>query len=132
MLIALGHPQPPTPIRTDNSTASSFANSAYTPKRSKSWDMRYHWLQDRVKSKDFYIYWDKGKINRADYHTKHFSPSYHQEQRKHYILQGHLLTQKMKNVNTFSHHKMFMPVRVCLSPRTGIKPRSLQDYNQTV
>ena len=99
MLHALGHPQPPTPVRTDNSTATSFANSTYTPKRSKSWDMRYHWLQDRTKSKDFHIYWDKGSRNRADYSTKHFPPSYHQEQRPNYILKGYLLLQKMKNVN---------------------------------
>lgn len=56
MLEALGHPQPPTPIRTDNSIATSFANSTFTPKRSKSWDMRYHWLKDKVATKDFYIY----------------------------------------------------------------------------
>ena len=48
MLNALGHAQPPTPIRTDNSTAVSFANMTYTPKRSKSWDMRFYWIKDQV------------------------------------------------------------------------------------
>ena len=55
MLQALGHPQPPTPIRTDNSTASSFANSTFIPKCSKSWDMRFHWLKDKVRNNELYI-----------------------------------------------------------------------------
>ena len=42
ILIALGHPQPPTPIQVDNSTAAGFVNKNITQKRSKSWDMRFH------------------------------------------------------------------------------------------
>ena len=64
MIYALGHPQPPTPVCTENSTATAFANSTYTPKRSKSWDMRFHWLKDKVKSEDFFIYWDKDLITK--------------------------------------------------------------------
>ena len=43
-LTELGHPQPPTPLKTDNSTTESFANSTLRQKRSKSWDVRFHWL----------------------------------------------------------------------------------------
>ena len=89
MLAALHHPQPPTPVRTDNSTASAFANQTLKAKRSKSWDMRYHWLTDRVNQRQFIIYWDKGSRNWADYFTKHFPPSYHQAIRQHYILKGY-------------------------------------------
>ena len=39
LLIALGHPQPPTTIRTDNSTTTGFVNNNIQMKRSKSWDM---------------------------------------------------------------------------------------------
>ena len=46
ILKALGHPQPPTPLQTDNTTASDFANQTLRLKRSKSWDMRFHWLRD--------------------------------------------------------------------------------------
>ena len=46
ILIALGHPQPLTPIKVDNSTATSFVHNNITQKRSKSWDMRHHWLRD--------------------------------------------------------------------------------------
>ena len=51
--------------------------------------MRLYWLQDRVKNKEFKVYWSQGKNNLADYYTKHFSPTYHQQVRPTYILKGH-------------------------------------------
>ena len=101
MLIALGHAQPPTPIRTDNSTAVSFANMTYTPKRSKSWDMRFYWIKDQVKDRVVYVYWDRGSRNRADYQSKHFPPSYHLKIRPDYILKGFnvsTLIQKVRHI----------------------------------
>lgn len=46
-LECLGHKQPPTPLKTDNSTACGYVNKNIKIKKSKSWDMRYHWLRDR-------------------------------------------------------------------------------------
>jgi len=37
----MGHPQPPTPIQTDNSTANGFLNETMKQKRSKAMDMRF-------------------------------------------------------------------------------------------
>jgi hypothetical protein len=45
----LGHPQPTTPIVTDNSTASGIANDTVKQKRSKAIDMRFYWIRDRVR-----------------------------------------------------------------------------------
>ena len=59
MLTTLGHPQGPTPVKTDNKTAAAFVNNTLKAKRSKSWDMRYFWLKDRITQSQFYIYWDK-------------------------------------------------------------------------
>ena len=53
LLKALHHPQPPTPIKTDNSTAYSFIYNNIHQKRSKSWDMRYYWLRDRLAQLQF-------------------------------------------------------------------------------
>ena len=58
-LEALGHKQPPTPIKSDNSTATGFANDNIQQKRSKAWDMRYHWLRDKETKKKIRVYWDK-------------------------------------------------------------------------
>ena len=56
MLSKLGHPQPPTPMKTDNSTALSFIKSNIRQKRSKSWDMRLYWLRDRAAQLQFKHY----------------------------------------------------------------------------
>jgi hypothetical protein len=49
----LGHAQPATPIKTDNSTATGIINNTIKQKRSKSIDMRFYWLLDRVKQGQF-------------------------------------------------------------------------------
>jgi hypothetical protein len=59
-LTELGHTQPPTPLQTDNSTAYSIVNETIKQKRSKAMDMRYHWLTDRVRQKQFDVYWRPG------------------------------------------------------------------------
>jgi hypothetical protein len=46
-LTELGHIQPPTPLRTDNSTAFGILNKTIKQKRSKAMDLRYHWLAER-------------------------------------------------------------------------------------
>ena len=91
MLTALGHPQSTTPVKTDNGTAAQFVRDTIKNKRSKSWDVRYHWLTDRQTNKDFDIYWDRGDRNLADYHTKHHSPSHHKNARHKYVLQNFML-----------------------------------------
>ena len=47
----MGHPQPPTLVEVDNSTAVGFANKQINQQKSKSMDMRYYWIQDRVAQK---------------------------------------------------------------------------------
>jgi hypothetical protein len=57
----LGHTQPPTPLQTDNYTAFGIVNETIKQKRSKSMDMIYHWLIDRVRQKKIDIYWRPGR-----------------------------------------------------------------------
>ena len=78
ILKEMGHPQPPTKIQTDNSTAEGIINSRVQPKQTKAMDMRLHWLRDRsVAQKQFEFYWRPGSTNRGDYLTKHHPPSHH-------------------------------------------------------
>jgi len=44
----MGHPQPPTPIQTNNSIADSFLNESIKQKHSKEMDMQFWWLLDKV------------------------------------------------------------------------------------
>ena len=76
-LIALGHPQPPTVLKTDNSTTAAFIHKNMKLKKSKSWDMRFFWLRDAELLKQLVVKWARGTTNKADYFTKHFPPSYH-------------------------------------------------------
>jgi hypothetical protein len=68
------HPQPPTPVQVDNSTTHGFANKQIKQQKSKSMDMQFYWVQDRVSQKQFKAYWPPGPTNLADYFTKHHSP----------------------------------------------------------
>jgi hypothetical protein len=81
----LGHPQPPTPMQTDNSTAAGFANDTIKQKRSKAMDMRFYWIKDRVCQGQYLVYWRPGSENLGDYHTKHHSPSHHRLMRPVYL-----------------------------------------------
>ena len=82
ILETLTHPQPATPIKTDNSTANGFVHNNIHQKRSKSWDMRYYWLRERQTKQQFKIFWDSGKNNHADYPTKHHPTTHHLEVRR--------------------------------------------------
>jgi hypothetical protein len=44
-------------------------------------DMRNHWLTDRVRKKQFDVYWCPGRENVGDYHTKHHSAQHHKHMR---------------------------------------------------
>ncbi len=44
----LGYPQPPTPIYCDNECTIGLAHDAIKRKQSKSMDLRWDWLRDRV------------------------------------------------------------------------------------
>jgi len=84
-LTELGHPQPATPIQTDNSTAAGIANDTVKQKRSKAIDMRFYWIRDRVRQGQFRIFWRKGSLNKADYFSKHHPASHHRAIRSTYL-----------------------------------------------
>ena len=85
LLQALHHPQPPTPVKTDNTTTTGFIHNNIHQKRSKSWDMRYFWLRDRATQKQFNFYWHPGIYNYADYFTKHHPTIHHRQNRNRFV-----------------------------------------------
>ena len=85
ILTALHHPQPPTPLKTDNTTTTGFIHNNIHQKRSKSWDMRYFWLRDRATQKQFSFYWQPGICNYADYFTKHHPTIHHRQTRNKFV-----------------------------------------------
>jgi hypothetical protein len=81
----LGHPQPATPLKTDNSTACGIMNGTVKQKRTKAMDMGYYWLRDRVRHKQFNVFRAPGINNLADYPTKHHSGAHHRKVRDIYL-----------------------------------------------
>ena len=69
----LGYPQPPTYILVDNKVAHGIASNTIEPKRTKSIDMQYHWLRDRVQLREFIVIRRKDMYNLADFFTKPLS-----------------------------------------------------------
>ena len=110
ILTKMGHPQPPTPIQTDNSTAEGVVNMRVQPKHTKSMDMRFHWLRDREAQAQFCFYWKPWKTNLADYFTKHHTPAHHRNVRSEFLTKyAELLEFRKRKVVTSSA----MTARVC-------------------
>ena len=70
ILNSIGYPQPSTEILCDNMCAVGLASNTFTSKQTKSINMQFHWIRDRVQQKQFHITWRKGAHNLADYFTK--------------------------------------------------------------
>ena len=85
ILQELGHKQPRTPMQTDNTTAEAIINNKVQPKRTKAMDMRFHWLRDRELQEQLRFYWRSGKLNYADYFTKHHPAAHHRNMRKEFL-----------------------------------------------
>ena len=73
----MGHPQPATPIKTDNTTARGIIDETMKAKYLKGADMRLNWMKDRVEQEQFYVYWEPAETNLGDHPTKHHSPTHH-------------------------------------------------------
>jgi hypothetical protein len=66
LLIEMGHPQPATPMQTDNTTAVGVVNSNIQPRQTKAMDMRFYWLRYREAQQQFRFFWRPGKTNLAN------------------------------------------------------------------
>lgn len=84
-LVEMGHPQGPTPMQFDNKTANDLLNGDSQQRKSKHMDMRFHWLLDRERQKQFHFHWKRGELNKADYVTKHHPAKHHKAIRHTYV-----------------------------------------------
>ena len=85
ILKELGHIQPSTPLQTDNAMADGIINGKVQPKQTKAMDLRFHWLRNRERQRQFRIYWQPGKLNYANYCTKHHPEMHHCNMRKEFL-----------------------------------------------
>ena len=80
----MDHFQPPSPIKTDNTTSFGYVHNNIQLKRSKYWDMRHHWLQDKETHKIMRVFWELGDTSDAYYFTKHYPTTYSRLMRPNY------------------------------------------------
>ena len=73
VLASMGYNQSSTLIICDNQCAVGMASNSVKAKRTKSIDMRYHWIRDRVQQGHFHVQWRKGEHNLADFFKKALS-----------------------------------------------------------
>jgi hypothetical protein len=81
----LGYSQPATQVYCDNKCAVGVATGKTKQKRSKSFDMRLHWIRDRVSQGHFKVEWSPGVTNLADIFTKALAAHKHIALRNLYI-----------------------------------------------
>jgi hypothetical protein len=81
----LGHPQPKTPVHCDNATAVGIANKTVKRQRSRSMEMRYFWVCDKVAQDAYNVKWHPGQENLANYQSKHHTGAHHQAVRPWYL-----------------------------------------------
>ena len=83
----LGHPQPKTPVHCDNATAVGIANNTVKRQRSRSMEMRFFWIGDKIAQEIYDISWHPGQENLADYQSKHHVGAHHKAVRPWYLHQ---------------------------------------------
>ena len=75
---AMGHAQPATPLLGDNKFAIGLGSDTIKQRRSKSIDMRFHWLRDRIRQGQFVMHYLATDLLLADFFTKTLPTKAHQ------------------------------------------------------
>ena len=81
----MGHPQPPTPIHVDNSTAVGIVNNTIKRQRSRAMNMRYFWLLCHEAQRLLKIRWHPGHENLGDFPSKVHNGAHCQRARPFYL-----------------------------------------------
>eukprot|EP00957_Ditylum_brightwellii_P170345 12966312-Ditylum_brightwellii.AAC.1 len=97
VLIEMGHPQPPTPIMINNSTACRIVNKSIKQRCTHAIGMHVYWVRNRCTQKHFTLYWAPCKYNMGDYHTN--------------ITQQHI-------INKYNQCT-YMSQNICLTPKSS-------------
>ena len=87
-LMDMGHPQPKTPVHCDNATAVGIANNNVKRQRSRSMEMRFFWIGDKIAQEIYDVSWHPGQENLADYQSKHHTGAHHKAVRPWYLHQA--------------------------------------------
>jgi hypothetical protein len=76
-LSKMGHPQPQTLVHCDNATAVGIVNNTIKLQHSRSMEMRFFCIGDKVSQEMYDLQWHPGQENLADYQSKHHVGSHY-------------------------------------------------------
>ena len=93
ILKEIGLKQPASSIQTNNLTVKGVINSKITPKQTKAMNMQFYWLRDRETQEQFWFFWWAGKLNLADYWTKHHPAMHRRNVRNKFLTQKKVLNE---------------------------------------
>ena len=93
----------------------------------KAMDMRFHWLRDRIRQKQFSLKWAPGATNPADCHTKHHSAKHHKKVRPICMAEPNSSTEMQGFVDllalhALAAHRAHAPVLKPFSWPCGLQP----------
>ena len=77
VIIEIFHAQPPTPAVVDSAIGEGSINDNIHQRRSRAIDMKFYWVRERFRQRQFLVYWMAGEHNLSDYFTKHHPTSHH-------------------------------------------------------
>jgi hypothetical protein len=77
MLADLHHPQTKTLVHCDNATAIGIANNTVKHQHSRSMEMRFFWIGDKIAQDIYGLSCHPGQENLADYQSKHHIGTHH-------------------------------------------------------
>jgi hypothetical protein len=76
-LADMDHLQQKMPVHCDNATAVGIGNNTIKRQQSRSMEMRFFWVGDKVAQDMFTLRWHSGQKNLANYQSKHHVGSHH-------------------------------------------------------
>ena len=83
--LELGHPQPPTPVHVDNTTAVGIVNNTIKSQQSRATKMGHFWLLNQKNNRYFKVWYKQGAENMGDYPFKAHTGAIHQHVRPYYL-----------------------------------------------
>ena len=85
-LHGMDHIQGPAPIKIDIIFTNGIITDTVVQRISKAMGMRFYWLCDRCRQKQFHFHWKQGKHNLAEYPPKHHYTKHHISVRPTYAI----------------------------------------------
>jgi hypothetical protein len=93
-LTDLGYPQLPKLLLIDNTVAIGLANDIINKIRSKSMDMQFFWLRDRVAQQQIIVEHIPGQHNIANFFTKALPKSKYDQFRRYPVVNRDCMEEK--------------------------------------